>query len=386
MTDGSEASTSPEDPTTLPVPEDPTAAPAAEDPTTLPAADSARPRPPTDPLLHGSRRLVGASFDLLARSSDELRRASFYIGAVAFGTLAPLAMGAWWIAIQSVHMTEIETESMLAGPVALWVNMLVWPAILGLLVITVESRAMAAAILAARIVERPLTLEQALARARMVFWRTIGAGLVAGIPIALTQLAIEAAVDSVAPVPGQASLPISLLVTAVVGGPLAYVTSGVVLGDVEPVEALRRSIRVFRVRKVAAIVVALFETIAALLIVFGVSAGLDLALRVFESLGLGTDSGPAGIVLVTVGVVAASFALGTLIFTVSAIAIAPQVVMFVGLTHATMGLDHVRLGGNHDPLTARPGRPRFRIFPRSMVMGVVVAWIGVVALALQLRA
>ncbi len=386
MTDGSEASTSPEDPTTLPVPEDPTAAPSPEDPTTLPAADSARSKPPTDPLLHGSRRLVGASFDLLARSSDELRRASFYIGAVAFGTLAPLAAGAWWIAIQSVHMTEIETESMLAGPVALWVNMLVWPAILGLLVITVESRAMAAAILAARIVERPLTLEQALARARMVFWRTIGAGLVAGIPIALTQLAIEAAVDSVAPVPGQASLPISLLVTAVVGGPLAYVTSGVVLGDVEPVEALRRSIRVFRVRKVAAIVVALFETVAALLIVFGVSAGLDLALRVFESLGLGTDSGPAGIVLVTVGVVAASFALGTLIFTVSAIAIAPQVVMFVGLTHATMGLDHVRLGGTHDPLAARPGRPRFRIFTRSMLVGVVVAWIGVVALALQLRA
>ncbi len=315
-----------------------------------------------------------------------MRRASFYLGAVAFGTLAPVAMGGWWIAVQSVHMTVSEAESMLSGPVALWVNMLAWPAVVGVFVVAIESRAMAAAILGARVVERPLTLEQALARARMVFWRTIGAGFVAGIPIAATQLAIEAALDSVSPVPGQASLPVSLLVTALVGGPLAYVTTGVVLGDVQPVEALRRSIRVFRARKVAAVVVALFETVAALLIVFGVFTGLDIALRVFDSLGLGTDSGLAGIVLVTLGVAAASFAFGTLVYTVSALAIAPQVVMFVGLTRATMGLEHVRLGGSHDPLVERPERPRFRVFTRSMLVGIIVAWIGVVALALQLRA
>jgi hypothetical protein len=243
---------------------------------------------------------------------------------------------------------------------------------------------MAASILGARLVERPLTVHQALARARMVFWRAIGAGIVSGIPVAIAQAAIEAAADSILPIKGQAALPVSLVVTAILGGPLAYVIAGVVLGDVGPVEAVRRSFRVFRARRVAAIVVALFETTAVFLILFGVSAGLDLALRVFDTLGLGPDSGPAGIALVTLGVAAATFSLGTLIYTVEAIALAPQVVMFVSLTHATMGLDHVRYGGSADPVERPAGRPRFRVFTRSLLFGVGVAWVGLVGLGLQL--
>ena len=53
------------------------------------------------------------------------------------------------------------------------------------------------------------------------------------------------------------------------------------------------------------------------------------------------------------GIVAAVFAFGTLVYTVTALSLAPQVVMFVGLTHATIGLDHVRPGGDHDPAIAR---------------------------------
>ena len=53
------------------------------------------------------------------------------------------------------------------------------------------------------------------------------------------------------------------------------------------------------------------------------------------------------------------FAAGTLVFTVTALSIAPQVVMFVALTHATFGLDHVRPGGDRDPAAqdgaVRPG-------------------------------
>lgn len=342
--------------------------------------------PVASPPVYGPGRLIGASFDVLARASAEMRRASFHIGLVALGTVGPLAMGAWWLGLRSVHMTVAETDSMLTGPVALWINLLAWPAVIGVIVLSIEGRAMAAAILGARIVERPLTVTQAVARTRMVFWRVIAASIVSAIPIGLVQLAVEAFAQSILPVPGQASLPISLIVTALVGGPLAYVTSGVVLGDVGPVEAVRRSIKVFRARKIAAMVVALFETVAALLIVFGLSAGVDLALRVLGTLGLGTDSGPAGVVLVTVVLAAATFALGTLIYTVSALAIAPQVVMFVGLTHATMGLDHVRPGGSLDPAMPRPGFPGFRVFTRLMLFGIGVAWVGLVGLGLQLRA
>jgi ABC-type Na+ efflux pump permease subunit len=82
------------------------------------------------------------------------------------------------------------------------------------------------------------------------------------------------------------------------------------------------------------------------------------------------DSGPAGLALVTGGIVAAVFAFGTLVFTVIGITVAPQVVMFVGLTHATMGLDRVRSGGADDPdAPHRPGRSRFRTWTRLMLVG-----------------
>ena len=114
----------------------------------------------------------------------------------------------------------------------------------------------------------------------------------------------------------------------------------------------RRSFRVFRVRKTAAALVAVFQTIAVLLVLLGLSAGLDIALRVFDALGLGTDSGPAGLILVVVGIVVGVFAFGTLVYTALAISLAPQMLMFVGLTRATFGLDHVRPGGANDPADA----------------------------------
>jgi hypothetical protein len=50
--------------------------------------------------------------------------------------------------------------------------------------------------------------------------------------------------------------------------------------------------------------------------------------------------------------------------------------MFVGLTRATFGLDHVRPGGANDPLTPHPGRRRFRWLTRPIVAGFVTGIIG----------
>jgi hypothetical protein len=209
----------------------------------------------------------------------------------------------------------------------------------------------------------------------MVFWRAVVASIVAGVPLAIAQSTVEAILAAAFNLTGEATVLGSILVTALIGAPLAYMLSGVVLGDVDPFEALRRSIRVFRARKMAAVLVALLETGAGLLILFGLSAGLDIALRVLDALGLGTDSGPAGLVLVTLGVAAATFALGTLIYTVTAIVLAPQIVMFVGLTRATMGLDHVRPGGDRAPDRRRPGERPFRMLGRAMLAAIAVAWV-----------
>jgi hypothetical protein len=150
---------------------------------------------------------------------------------------------------------------------------------------------------------------------------------------------------------------------------------------VDPFEALRRSFRVFRARKLAAAIIVVFETVTALLVLFGLEAGLDLVLRLFEGLGLGPQAGPVGLAATTIGVVIVTFAFGTLLFTVSAITVAPQVVMFLGLTRATIGLDRVRPGGPEDPDIRRPGRRRFRWLTRSMLIGFAL---GAVGLALTL--
>jgi len=321
-------------------------------------------------------RLVGASFDLLSRSSEEMRRASFYIGAIGLGTAGGYALATWAVEVASLHDTVSATKAAMAGALGGWLGLLALVAVVGVTVATVESRAMAAAILGGRAAGRPLTVRAALARSRATFWRVIAVSIIVAIPLGVVQGVILEVLAVAAPTASGVSLAVTVLAAALVGAPFAYLLTGVVLGDVGPIEATRRSFRVFRARKAAAILVALFESIAQLLILLGLGAGLDIALRVLSSLGLGVDSGAAGLALTTLSIAAGVFALGTLIFTVTVISIAPQVVMFVGLTHATMGLDHVRPGGDRDPDARRPGQRGFRRFTRPMVFGFGLAIVG----------
>lgn len=320
--------------------------------------------------LASDRRLVSASFELLGRANDDMRRASFYIGSIVLGTVGPLALTTWAVSVVAIERATSEMEALLGGAVGAALAITGLLALIGLIVAGVESRTLAVAMLGGRMAGRPITPRQALARSRRVFWRAVVAAVIVGIPLAIAQAVAGSIVEPMLGEAIEASVITTLLVTVAVGAPFAYVLSGVVLGDVDPVESMRRSFRVFRARKLAAVVVVAFETIALLLIFLGVSTGLDIILRLLGALGLGVDSGPAGLALMTGGIVAAVFAFGTLVFTVIGITVAPQVVMFVGLTHATMGLDRVRNGGADDPdAPYRPGRSRFRTWTRLMLVG-----------------
>ena len=338
-----------------------------------------RPRP-----VESTRRLIGASFDLLNRSSDEMRRASFYIGLVLLGTVGPLALASWALEVVALHKTNAEMDSILAGGAAGWLAFLGSIAIAGILVAAIESRTMASALLGGRLIGRPMSVRGSLARSRMSFWRVVVGSFVVAIPVAIAQLVLGAVFEATLGRQTDVSIVSTTLAAALVGAPFAYVLSGIVLGDVDPFEAARRSFRVFRARKVAAALVAVFETAATLLVLLGLSAGLDIAVRIFGALGLGTNSGPAGLVLMTLGIMAGVFALGTLIYTAYAIAVAPQIVMFVGLTRATFGLDHVRPGGDRDPATVRPGRRRFRWLTIPMLIGFAGGLIGLGAFVVLL--
>ena len=343
---------------------------SAPEPPAEPEGEPAPPAPPA-PAVESTRRLLGASFDLLTRSSDDMRRASFHIGVIVLGTVGPLALASFGVAVTAVHKTQREMDDLMVRGAGSWLGVLGSVAGIGLLVAAVESRTMASAILGGHFAGKPIAVRAALARSRMVFWRVITAAIIVGIPVLIARTAVNAAFVAVLGSHTDISLVSSALVAAVVGAPFAYLLSGVVLGDVDPFEATRRSFRVFRARKSAAALVAVFETVAILLVYLGSGAGLDIALRVFHALGLGADSGPAGLGLVSVGIVAGVFALGTLIYTALAISLAPQVVMFVGLTRATFGLDHVRPGGDGDPAIRRPGQRPFRWMTIPMLLGFI---------------
>ena len=370
-------------------PQPPTGMPSADAPATpLVPPPHASPTVSTlaIPPVSSTRALLGASFDLLGRSSEEMRRASFYVGAIVLGTAGPFALASWALEVIGLNRTNEQMTRALDDGGGGMLAVLALIAAMGLTVAIVESRSMAMAVLGGRMAGRPVTPRQALARSRSTFWRAIVAAIIVAIPIGIVQSAAEAVFMSIVGRPVDISIVIATLATAIVGAPLAYVLAGVVLGDVEPFEALRRSVRVFRARKMAAAIVAAFETTAVLLILAGLSAGLDIALRVFSALGLGPDAGPVGLALTTVGIIATIFAAGTLLFTVYAITVAPQVVMFVGLTHATIGLDRVRPGGSHDPAARRPGTRRFRRLTRSMLLGFGLGILGLVGVVNRFQA
>ena len=115
-----------------------------------------------------------------------MRAASFYIGAVALGTVGPIALASWFVEVGTLHRTVGDGDALMADGAGAWYGLLAVPAVIGGFVALVESRTMAAAILGGRLAGRPLTVREALARSRMVFWRAVLASIVAGVPLALS--------------------------------------------------------------------------------------------------------------------------------------------------------------------------------------------------------
>ncbi len=210
-----------------------------------------------------------------------MRPASFYVGVVILGTVAPLALASWTTIVTDVRRTSFESVAVL-GPT---LRRVVPVPDLRRADRRTSSRrstagSIATSLLGARLVGRPITVRQAVARARTIFWRALAATLIVGIPLHRSRRGSRAWIGASTDFSADAAVLVTLGVTALIGAPFAYLLTGIVLGDVGAIEAIRRSLRVFRARKLAAVVVALFETVAQLLVLFGLSAGLDIAIRV----------------------------------------------------------------------------------------------------------
>ena len=143
------------------------------------------------PSVETTRRLLGASFDLLTRTSDDMRRASFYIGVVVLGTIGPLAIASFALEVVSIHRTRREINDLLEGGLGGLSGLLGIVAGLGLLVAVVESQAMAASILGGRLSGRPVTVRAAVARSRTVFWQVIVGAIIVAIPVGIAQTILD---------------------------------------------------------------------------------------------------------------------------------------------------------------------------------------------------
>ena len=313
----------------------------------------------------GTRQLVSTALDLLTRTDAGLRSASFYIGFVMLLTIAPaislLALA--WLTLGDAALTAAE------GDWAGWFGLATIPAALGYLAASVDARILATAVVGGRAEGRPLRLRESIALVRRRFWRVLGAEILVGIVTSAASFAASAAVASVIGIVDAVDFAVSLVVSLAVGAPFVYVTAGIVLGEVGVGEAIRRSIALVTARKRLAVVVTLFGVLSQLIVVLGLSAGLDSVFRLGLGTGLDQALHPALVVPVVAALV---FAMGTLTFLVEAIAAAPAVYAFAALTHYTHGLEL----GRRQPLPV--GRPWDPYLTRGLALGAVVALIGLV--------
>jgi hypothetical protein len=311
-----------------------------------PAIAVATPIDPFVALPQRGGRLLAASFDLLTGARGDLRRASLYIGLILLLTAGPFALLALGLVASGNPLLDSTSGSDFAfgqdpasaGLIAPF-GVAVYVAIGGYLVAAVEGQAIAIVLLGGRLAGRRITLRAAVTRSRVVFWRLIRGGIIVQVPLLIVQLVVTALLTPSREATSQGAGLLATGIVTILGLPFAYLATGIVLGDVGALESVRRSIRIVRTRIGTAFVVALFAAVAQYLLILGLGVGGDILARVATPLEL-DPSGGAGSVLLLGGLVLVFVtAFGTLLFTVSAIEVAPQVVAFLALTRYTGGLD-----------------------------------------------
>ena len=322
----------------------------------------------------GIRPLLRQSLDLLTRRDTGLRAASFTIGFMLLVTVAPLAV-IIGLAFTSPVLTGGSRLSDDQGAWFGWLFLALVPALLGYVAAGVDARSLATAVIGGRVEGRPLAVRESISVARQRFWHMLGAQVLIGIIASIVSWAVEIPFALAIGPAGEVAFGVSLLVTWVVAIPFVYVPAGIVLGEVPMLDAIGRSWRLVRLRPGLAAVVAVFAVIGQFIVLFGLSAGLDIVIRLLDGVGAVGSIPPALVVPIAAALV---FAAGTLMFLVEAIAAAPAVHAFAALTHYTRGLQDGR---------DRPVRGSSLLSPwmtTGLALGALVAFVAMLGAVLSL--
>ena len=332
--------------------------------------------------------MVGAGFQLVLEASGSIRRASIYVGLLALGAFGPTVL-LILLALDRLlgdstildRLTSDPTGLIMERPELLEpllrIELLLVAGVFLLVAISIDAQAIAISILGGRAGDRPLRLREAVTRARQTFWRLAGAGLFVG--IASGAVALIVAAPFLRPFDSNWGIQfIGSMVGALVVTPFAFASTGIVLGDVDATEALRRSFALFRLRPQIAFVVTMFTLVTAAIQSFALGASLDVVVRAGELMHLDVTRG--GLDLAVTGLIVLAFivAFGSLTFTIASIVAAPQVAAFLGLTYFSEGLDKARAAPG-----AEPARFRWVSIPMllAMLAIAVVAVTGILSIA-----
>jgi hypothetical protein len=336
--------------------------------------------------LPTARRVVSAGLLLAQSSSVAIRRASIYVGLLSLGAFGPAAIlilaGLARLLSDPVTSEMLRNDPFalfteqpdLAGPLTLvYVTGIVGFVLL--LAISIDAQAIAISLLGSAAAGAPLTLSEALTRARQTFWRLVGSGLLVGLGSGLLSLAL--AWPFLRPLDTNQGVSfIASMIATLVFTPFAFAATGIVLGDTGVVDTLRRSMRLFRARPRIALVVTLFALVTAAIQSFALGGGADLVFRVADFFHIG--EGASSLILPGILVLAFIVAFGSLTFTIAAVVAAPQVAAFLGLTFYSGGLDKARVS-----VEGPPRRVRWVSVPMTVVMVglavIVVAGIPMIA-------
>ncbi len=345
-----------------------------------PAVETTHPPVTTAYELPTARHVVAAGLQLALASAGDLRRASMYVGLLALAALGPAVV----FAIVAIDYFDLDVGAAfedlamggllfldrpeLLGPL-LFLELLFIVGIALLLAISIDAQAIGIAILAGRAGGGRIRLPEAITRARQVFWRMAGGTFLVGVYTTLIELILNLAFGIRTPGLNTGAEFLITTVSTLATVPFAFLATGIVLGNVGPIEALKRSDQLFRARPLVALVVVLFTLVTAAIQVFALSAGLDLVIRAGELMRLDVAGGGLGLVLGVALALAIVIAFGSLLFTIAALVSAPQVAAFLGLTFFAGGLDQARA-------TTPDGRPpgfRWVSRPMQIVVGLLVA-------------
>jgi hypothetical protein len=330
------------------------------DPEASPVPAVTAPLPPGFAFeLPSARQVVGRGLQLAADHAADLRRASLYVGLLVLATVGPVAVlfvadlptlvAFPWADATDLSAAEAEAFLGLIGPLYVAGAL----ALLGVVAVAVDGVLLAVALLGSRAARRPLTLRESIQRARQVFWRYGFAAFVVGVISTIASTGVGFVTGALGRPDSIGSNLFGTLVATIVTAPFGYVLTAIVIGDVKGGAALGRSVILARARPRLAVVVAVFAFLASTLEVLGIGVAFDVADQVASFFHANLDPAGPGLVVLLPLVAAALVAFGSLVLTVSAIAAAPQIAAFLGLTHYAAGLDRARPSA--PPSLAPPG-------------------------------